>query len=225
VIHHFGHAEDAEAEREKKNGLYQSLGEKKLKANPNDPKALFEMGMAVLDHARQPAAALDYFERACELNAQYAAGWLFAGVCLVRLKRLPDALERLERTAALGLRNAVFYHAVGDAHFQAARYAEARESYAQVAVLGEASPLSDAKLGACEVHLGLVAEGIQRMRQAVASAPAFAELYDILAAGALLGGDLKLAGDTLEARLRLGETTEFHARLTAILQARMQTQL
>jgi tetratricopeptide (TPR) repeat protein len=221
VIHHFGHAEDAEAEREKKNGLYQALGEKKLKANPDDPQALLELGLAILDHARQPAAALRYFERACELNAQYAAGWLFAGVCLVRLKRLPEALERLQRTASLGLRNAVFYQALGDAHFQAARYAEAREAYAQVAVLGEASPLSEAKLGACEVHLGLVAEGIQRMRQAVASAPAFAELYDILAAGALLGGDLELAAQTAEARLRMGETTEFHARLAAILQARM----
>jgi tetratricopeptide (TPR) repeat protein len=225
VIHHFGHAEDAEAEREKKNGLYQALGEKKLQANPDDPQTLFEMGLAILDYARRPAIALGYFERACALNAQLAAGWLFAGVCLVRLGRLPEALERLERTASLGLRNAVFYQTVGDAHFQAARYAEARECYAQVAALGEASPLSEAKLGACEVHMGRVAKGIERMRQAVAEAPAFAELYDILAAGALLGGDLALAAETAEARLRLGETTEFHARLAAILAARMQAQV
>jgi tetratricopeptide (TPR) repeat protein len=221
VVHHFGHAEDAEAERAKKNDLYQALGEKKLKSSPDDPQALFEMGLSELEHARRPAAALVHFEHACRLHPGYAAGWLFAGVCLVRLNKLPEALERLEHAGSLGLRNAVFYQALGDAHFHAGRYAEARAAYAQVAGLGEDSPLSAAKMGASEVHLGSARQGIERMQRAVASAPGFPELYDILAAGALLGGDVELAAQTAQARLRIGRPTEFHMRLAAVLEAQL----
>ncbi|MGB6742510.1 MAG: glycosyltransferase [Terracidiphilus sp.] len=224
VLHHFGHAEDAEADRQKKNNLYQLLGERKLKANADDPQALIEMGMAELENARRPAVALEYFERACRLSPTSGVGWLFAGVCLVRLARLKEALERLGRAAHLGMRNALFYQAAGDAFFHGGRYAEAREAYVQVAALGEDSPLSEAKRGAAEVHLGRVQEGIERMRRAVASAPAFSELYDILATGALLGGDVELASETASARLRMGKTTEFHEQLAALLEAQLQAQ-
>jgi predicted Zn-dependent protease len=140
----------------------------------------------------------------------------------VRLMKLPEALERLDRAASLGLRNAVLYQTLGDAHFHAARYSEARNAYAQVAALGEASPLSEAKLGACEIHLGSVVEGIGRMKQAVSDAPEFGELYDMLAAGALLSGDVELAARTAEARLRLGHLTEFHVQLAALVQAKLK---
>lgn len=224
IVHHFGHAEDEEQERQRKNDLYQLLGEKKLKDNACDPQALIEMGMAELENARRPAVALDYFERACRLSPESGVGWLFAGICLVRLSRLSEAIERLGRAARLGMRNALFYQAAGDAYFHGGRYAEACAAYTQVAALGEDSPLSEAKRGAAEVHLGRTKEGIERMRQAVASAPAFSELYDILATGALLGGDWKLAAETTAARMRMGKTTEFHEQLASILQTHMNEQ-
>jgi hypothetical protein len=222
VVHHFGHAEDADLERQRKNDLYRALGEKKLKANANDAQAYIEMGYAELENARRPTVALTHFERACALSPQSAVAWLFAGACLVRLIKLPEALERLDRASGLGLRNAVFYQTLGDAHFHAGRYGEARNAYAQVAALGEASPLSEAKCGACEVHFGSVAEGIARMKKAVSDAPQFGELYDMLAAGALLGGDVELAARTAEARLRLGNLTEFHVQLAAVVQAQLK---
>jgi len=225
VVHHFGHAEDADLERQKKNDLYQALGEKKLAANANDAQAFIEMGLAELENSRRPAVALAHFERACELSPRSAVAWLFAGVCLVRLMRLPEAFQRLERAADLGMRNAVFYQALGDANFHAQRYGEAREAYAQVACLGEGSPLTEAKQGAAEVHLGSAEQGIRRMRQAVADAPSFGELYDILAAGALLGGDVELAAQTAEARLRVGKPTQFHYQLAEMLQAQWKQQV
>lgn len=221
VVHHFGHAEDAETDRQRKNDLYQDLGAKKLKANANDPQAFIELGFAELEHSRRPAVALAHFERACELSPLSAVGWLFAGVCQLRLMKLPEAMARLERAASLGLRNAVYYQALGDVHFHAARYAQAREAYATVAAMGEDSPLTEAKLGASEVHIGEVEQGIQRMRQAVISAPAFGELYDILAAGALLGGHIELAARTAEARLNVGKPTEFHFQLAVLLKAKL----
>jgi tetratricopeptide (TPR) repeat protein len=225
VVHHFGHAEDADLERKRKNDLYQELGERKLAANANDAQAFIEMGLAELENSRRPAVALMHFERACQLSPRSAVAWLFAGVCMVRLMKLSEALPCLERAATLGMRNAVFYQAMGDAHFHAGRYGEACEAYAKVARLGEGSPLTDAKQGAAEVHLGAAEQGIRRMRQAVADAPAFGELYDILAAGALLGGDVELAAQTAEARLGVGKPTEFHFQLAEILQAQSKQQV
>jgi hypothetical protein len=88
----------------------------------------------------------------------------------------------------------------------------------QVADRGEASPLSEAKRGACDVNLGSVAEGIRRIERAVEAAPACGELYDILAAASLQVGNLLLATQTLEARLLMGKPTDFHFKLAAALQ-------
>lgn len=222
IIHHFGHAEDNAVERQKKNDLYQLLGERKLKVYADDPQALMEMGIAELENARRPAVALDYFERACRARPTAAASWAFSGVCLLEMGRPLAALERLRRAAELGLRNAMVFQAAGDANFHAGRYGEACAAYAQVAMLGEDSPLSEAKRGAAEVHVGRVQEGIGRMRLAVANAPAFTELYDILATGALLGGDLVLAAETVETRMRMGKTTEFHEQLATLIAAQAQ---
>jgi tetratricopeptide (TPR) repeat protein len=224
IVHHFGHAEDASEERHQKDALYQTLGEKKLKANPNDPQALLELGLAELEHARRPETALALFERASHLSPQSAAAWLYAGVCLVRLAKIPEALEKLEQAANLGLETGVYFQALGDAHFQAGHFAQASAAYMRLAPLGETSPLSETKLGACEVRLGLVEQGTRRMQQAIAAAPEYAELYDILAAAALLSGNLAVAVDSMEARLRLGNPTAFHIQLVSAIQAQFNQQ-
>jgi Tfp pilus assembly protein PilF len=219
VVHHFGHAEDAEADRQNKDELYRLMGERKLAGNREDPQAIIEMGLAELEQAQRPAAALAHFERACELSPESAVAWLFAGVCLVRLARLPDALVRLDRAANLGLRNGMLYQAAGAAHFHSGHFAQARAAYEQVSAMGESSPLSEAKLGACEVNLGLSAEGIRRIQQAVASNPDFLELHDILTAASLRAGDLLLAAQTSQARLRMGKVTDLHFKLAAVVEA------
>jgi tetratricopeptide (TPR) repeat protein len=219
IVHHFGHAEDPESARLRKNDLYQSLSQKKVSSDPRDPQALFELGLGELEHLRRPAAALSLFEQACVLSPGYAVAWLFAGVCLVRMGNAPEALRRLARAAELGLRNSVFWQTLGDARFYTGRYAEARAAYTAATHQGEAAPLSLAKLGASEVHLGLTNQGLRRIESAIASDPGFPELYDILAAAALLAGDLRLAAQTNQTRMRLGNTTEFHTRLAALLHA------
>jgi tetratricopeptide (TPR) repeat protein len=224
IVHHFGHAEDDSEERQQKDEFYQTLGEKKLKANPNDPQALLEMGLAELEHAHRPETALALFERASQLSPQSAAAWLYAGVCLVRLSKIPEALEKLEQAASLGLETGVYFQALGDAYFQAGHFAQASAAYMRLVSIGETSPLSEPKLGACEVRLGLVEQGTRRMQQAIATAPEYAELYDILAAAALLSGNLPVAVKTVEARLRLGHPTAFHVQLVAAIQAQFEQQ-
>jgi len=219
IVHHFGHAEDGEEGRRSKDALYHELGEKKLRANPDDAQAILEMGLSELEHSRNPQAALGHFERVCQLTPGTATAWLFAAICMVRLGRVPEALARLERAAQLGLETALLQQTIGDAYFQGGQFADARLAYLRLAYLGQASPLSAAKLGACEVHLGLAEEGLRRIQQAIAGAPEYAELYDILAAAALLAGNVPLAAGALEMRLQLAAGTEFHERLRAAIES------
>src|SRR6202020_2762114 len=109
VIHHFGQAEDAEAVRRGKNELYQELGRKKIQSDPNDARGYFELGLGELEHYRRPAAALAYFEHAASLMPRYAAAWLFAGICLVRVGKNAEALRQIAMAHGLGLRTPVLY--------------------------------------------------------------------------------------------------------------------
>jgi tetratricopeptide (TPR) repeat protein len=217
IVHHFGHAEDAGAKRQGKNLLYHRLGQRKLAAQPDDPQAMLELGVDELEYARHPLEALAYMEEACARNPRYAMAWLYAGICLVRLGRLPEALERLARAEELGLRTPVLYQTLGDAHFHGGRYAEAQDAYAR----GGGSPLTLAKLGAAKVRLGHHEEGIRHMREAVSSDPQFAELYDILAAGAFLGGNPQVAAEAAETRLGLGKVKAAHFQMAAALRAHL----
>lgn len=218
VVHHFGHVHDSEQIRRDKDELYHKLGEKKLEADPTDVQALMELGLSELEHRKDPRAALHYFNLARRLRPDLAAAWLHSGVCLSRLQRPADALRYLERAAAYGLTTGVLYQAIGDAHFQAGHFKEAHAAYTQVAGRGEASPLSEAKRGACEVHLGQKQAGLSRMQEAIRSAPHSAELLDILAAGALLSGDSGLAIRTMQSRIAMGSLTQFHTQFVAILE-------
>jgi tetratricopeptide (TPR) repeat protein len=220
IVHHFGHAEDSAAARDQKNDLYQSLIEKKLSADPCDAQSLFELGLSKLEHRRCPAQALAHFEQACVADPDCAAAWLFAAVCVIRMGNPSKAFPHLARAAGLGLRNAAFFQTLGDACFHSGSYNDARNAYAAATQNGEAAPLAVAKLGASEVHLGLTAQGLCRIEEAIAGDPGFPELYDILAAAALLAGDLPLAARTARSRIALGNTSEFHTRLADLIEAR-----
>lgn len=221
VIHHLGHVEDSDQVRQGKNELYQKLGLNKLKALPTDHRAHFELGLGEFEHYRRPASALAYFERACELNPQHAPSSLFAGICLIRMGRPAEALARLHRAHTNGLRSPILYESIGDAYFHSGQYVNAREAYERAIAAGGISPLCSAKLGASEVHLGLVDQGLRRMQEAVDANGEFGELYDILVAGALLGGNLPLAAQAAEARLKIGKPRSSHFQLAAALQARL----
>ena len=221
VIHHLGQGEDSTETRQRKNELYQELGLKKLQANPTDPRASYELGLGELEHYRRPAEALQYFERACELDPKFAPAWLYAGICLVRLNRLSEAKERLSKARRLGPRTAVLEEAFGDACFHSGHYEQATHYYASAQALGCASALTKAKLGASEVCIGLVGQGLRRLEMAVASEPEFSELYDILVAAAVKGGKLALAAEAAEKRLTMGSPEEFHFQIAAELRARV----
>ncbi len=201
VIHHFGYVEDSKQTRKDKNELYHQLGEEKLRANPDDAHACFELGKSELEHRRNPAAALGLFKRASEMNPLRAEFWIFIGVSLLRLGRPQEAIVRLQRARELGSLSAVLYEAMGDAFYHRGDFGPACIEYERC---GGVSALVESKHGAAEVRMGLTVQGLKRMRNAVARAPEYAELYDILAAGAWMAGDHALAIEAARARLSVG---------------------
>jgi pentatricopeptide repeat protein len=224
VLHHFGFVRDSEEKRRSKYDFYHALGEAKLGKTPGDVQTLIELGISYLEHHKNPEAALEHFTTAREIDPKCATAWLYSGVCLSRLNKADQALAHLERAKELGLYSGVLYQAQGDAHFKNGNFAEADRAYAEMERRGEASPLTEAKRGASKIHLGQIEAGLSRIQRAVSSAPHSGELYDILASAALLAGQLPLAVQAMQARIPLGNLTDFHQQLVALLQARFNEQ-
>jgi tetratricopeptide (TPR) repeat protein len=224
IVHHFGFVHDSGQARQIKNDIYHALGEDKLRRMPNDPQALQDLGISELEHRKNPASALGYFEKARQIGPQLARLWLYSGICLSRLQRGSEALEYLDHASSLGLQTGVLYQAIGDTHFQMENFALANQAYTTMAERGDSSPIAEAKRGVCQVRLGQVVTGIARIQRVVAESPDAAELYDILATTALLVEDLPLAVQTMQARVRLGNLTSFHTQLVSVIQAKFNQQ-
>jgi tetratricopeptide (TPR) repeat protein len=221
VIHHFGFVEDSEEERKVKCELYQQLGWRKVRENPQDDWAFYELGLGELEHRRDPAAALACFQRALELNPQLQGAWLYAGICLTRLVRLPEALEHLRRAAQMETRSVLLAEAIGDVYFHSGDCARALRCYEQAAQFAMVSAVIDCKRGACEVSVGGSAAGLKRIEAAVAREPEAGELYEIWAAAALLAGQTQLAAKVARQRLAVGNAPAVSFIVAAGLEGRM----
>ncbi len=217
VIHHFGHVEDAAAERARKNEQYQKIGVAHLRAHPTDARSCFELGLGELEHFHRPEAALKSFERAARLKPDDAASWIFQGVCLVRLRRFDEALGMLRNAEGMQPKNIVLQETLGDAHFHSKRFLEAATHYERATSLGSGSALVQAKLGAALVHLGCKAEGMELVDAALAAEPEFAELHDLGTAAAMLAGEAARSAQLAVRRLMLGKVQAFHYVLAVSL--------
>jgi hypothetical protein len=215
IIHHLGIAEDATVERNRKMEYYRELGRKKLCDDPNDVRAYCELGLAELEHFRDPGTALPYFTRAVELKPDSKLLWTYTGICQIRLGKLQDGLASLGRAEQFGACGAVHLEAKGDAYYHLERFGDAQRSYEAATVAGNRSSVLESKLGVCEVRLGSVDAGLRRIQDAIKREPEFGELYDILVATALFAGDRTLAVKTAEHRLGVGVPSAERFLLTA----------
>lgn len=222
VIHHFGYVEEQAAVRKKKDAGYYQLALQKVRSHPEHFQAQLDAGMGALDHAHDPAAALPYFLRVCAMKPGNATGWLYAGICHTRLGRYAEAKEDLSRAAVIDPANSLVHRSRGDACFHSADYAAARDAYALGLALGDAAPLSQAKLGAALVQLGEPAEGLRMLEDAIKREPFAGELYDILASTALLAGRYDRACSAAKQRLAMPGVTEFHVVLAATVHLHAQ---
>ena len=201
VIHHFGFVEGPEQARKDKCELYQQLGRQKVRDNPQDDWAHYELGLGELEHYHDPTAALASFEWSRGLNPANRNAWVYAGICLTRLGRLSEALDRLRHAITMGVRSSLLFEAIGDVFFQQGDFCQAAHWYEQI---GLPSALVDCKRGACQVSMGNSAVGLQCIQDAVAREPEAGELYEIWAAAALQAGDEMTAGAVAKRRLSVG---------------------
>jgi hypothetical protein len=217
TIHHFGYVEDSSDAKQRKGDFYYRLALDKLKAAPGSYQANLDAGRAELDHARRPAAALPYFETACEIKPGAFAAWLHAGICLVHMGRYAEALDSLARAAQLDGSKPLLHSTIGDAHFQLGSYARACDGYGAAHVLGDASSLTAAKWGAAEVQLGRQNSGLAKIRGAIAQSPHLGELYEILAGAAFLSGEHQDACEAADWRLTMEDAKPYHFVLAATI--------
>lgn len=217
VIHHFGYVEDAAAHRFQKETLYYSLALKKVHESPNSYQAVLGAGIAELDHAKQAKAALPYFEKAIDLCPYNSSGWVYKGLCLTRLGRYAEALKHVHRAIGMDRANALANSTLGDIYLQMGDHNNAHSAYERAIKLGDASPLSLAKLGVAEVNLGHTEAGMMRVEDALGQSPDNAELYDIYATTAFLAGRRVDACDVANRRLSMKGASAFNFILAATL--------
>jgi tetratricopeptide (TPR) repeat protein len=217
VIHHFGQVEDPPQTRRRKNQLYDQIGVQHLEQNSTDSRTHFELGLVQLEHHRCPEQALPHFLQSTQLDPRSAEAWLFAGICHLRLSHFEPALQALTQSERLVPNSIVLQESLGDAHFHLQDYICAAHAYTRAHALGGTSALIEAKRGACEVQLGQIALGLEKVERALRREPDFVELYDVAAATALLAGNLQLATRIAVQRTRLAKSTAFHFTFAAAL--------
>jgi tetratricopeptide (TPR) repeat protein len=216
VVHHFGFVEGPEEVRHAKNEYYHGLGTKKVRENPRDAWAHYELGLSELEHRRNPAAALLCFEQARALNPGNRDALVYAGICLTRMGRIDEARKYLEN-ASNGLPSRLLAEALGDVYFQQGQDAEALRCYE----IAGSSPVLECKRGACQVRLGEQAAGLARIQTAVAREPNAGELHEIWAAALLQAGEIAAAAQVAQRRLSLSRPPAASFLVAALLEAHL----
>ncbi|MBB5061153.1 glycosyltransferase involved in cell wall biosynthesis [Granulicella aggregans] len=217
LIHHFGYVEDTTVRRSQKENLYYSLALKKVLGSPESYEAVLGAGIAELDHAKQAATALPYFEKAISLCPYQPGGWVYNGVCLTRLGRYDEALQHIHRATSLDPNHALATSTLGDVYLQTGDHKNSRLAYERAIQLGDASPLTLAKLGAAEVNLGHSESGMARVETALSQSLDNTELYDIYATAAFLAGRPIDACEVANRRLSMKGLSAFNFVLAATL--------
>jgi len=221
LIHHLGFIADGQT-LARKYEFYRDLGREKIRENPDDASAHFELGIEEYEHFHNNDEALKLFARACELNPRFGVAWLFYGLALSRAGRHREALACLDRAEAGGGKVSLVAEGKGDACYGVGDFSAARRSYLKALdLLGDSSQI-ESKLGLTEVRLGRSEEGLAHLRKAIEQEPETAEPYDRLIAAYAWLGRLPDAADTAEAKLARTEPQPGHFMRAASLRAQLQ---
>ncbi|MFN6962754.1 MAG: trypsin-like peptidase domain-containing protein [Pyrinomonadaceae bacterium] len=117
------------------------------------------------------ARALPYFERATEIDANYAEAWYQAGYCYGVLGRHSDALRASRQAARLRPEWAQVYVNIGASSFALGQYKDALEAYKQAAKLDDDNGEIQYALGLTLNKLGRTDEEILAYKRALTFKP------------------------------------------------------
>jgi tetratricopeptide (TPR) repeat protein len=197
LIHHFGFLRGPKV-RGAKAVYYRDLGRLKVKEEPDNPFAWFELGIVEHRTFQNRDVALSCFQQTVKLHPPFTRAWLFMAMIYIDQDRPFDALLALEQTdtteEAAGFRERLR----GDAYYNLGQIAQARSAYRNALSFGEDKPMIQSRLGLTEVRLGDFEAGLARLRQAIEEAPHQAELHDRLVKALLVAEDVSGAAEAAE---------------------------
>ena len=178
-IHHFGMVRDEET-LAKKIVFYRNLGLQKLADVPNNAQAHFEVGIVELENLGNPAGALPFFERACELNPKFGEAWFFAGKAQFALGQYASAIRSLTQAESIPRAKPAVSELAGDTNYNLGNYEAAARCYKRSLRVAPQSASVRSKLGLAEARSGRHSGGLRLLREAIAAEPGNPELYDRL---------------------------------------------
>ena len=207
LIHHFGMADGDAAAQERKTIYYRELSRKKVAEMPGNAQAHLELGILELDFFKSNRAALDSFERACELNPRLGVAWFFAGVANLRLGGFATAVRCFESAEKFGQDAAETLELRGDAEYNGGHFAQARRSYGRAIQRAGKQPALESKLGLAEVRSGSALEGIRRLNDAKRAAPRDRAVHDRLIGALIFTGRVEDASHAAEDKISETDAT------------------
>jgi Tfp pilus assembly protein PilF len=144
-----------------------------LKADPQEARAWFLLGVIAADHDN-PGRAAELFEKAVALAPAAPRHHAHLGRCLVALNRRNEALEAAERAAALAPGDALTLDTIGVVFTRAGRHERALPFFQRAAALAPDNPSFQYNLAAALQFAGDFTAADQAYEKALAKDP---ELY------------------------------------------------
>lgn len=160
---------------------FASLNSETQKNKRAAAQSLYSQGLGILsrdDYAR----ALPYFEKAVDIDPNYAEAWYQAGFCLGMLGRHAEALKASRQAAKLRPDWAETYINIGASSFALGQYKEAAEAYKQATRLDAGNADAQYALGLSLNKLGRSDEEILAYKRAIAVKPDFSDALEQLGA-------------------------------------------
>jgi len=133
-------------------------------------QSLYALGLAQISRDDY-TKAVAYFDRATEIDPNYAEAWYQAGFCYGMLGKHADALKASRRAAALRPEWAETFVNVGASSFALGQFKDAVEAYRQATRLAPYNPDAQFALGLSLNKLNRTDEEILAYKRAVAQKP------------------------------------------------------
>jgi tetratricopeptide (TPR) repeat protein len=149
---------------------FSSLSAETQKNKRSAAQTLYSQGLGILsrdDFAR----ALPYFEKAVDVDPNYAEAWYQAGFCYGMLGRHADALKASRRAAQLRPEWAQTFLNIGASSFALGQFKDAVDAYRQAVKLDENNSDAQYALGLSLGKLGRTDEEILAYKRALAIKP------------------------------------------------------
>src|SRR5579871_5626845 len=142
------------------------MGEAKVRENPRDAQAHFELGLELFEHFGAAPdllrEALQHFTVAAKLNPKLSVAWLFQGLACLKLGHDRRAVDCLHRAKRAMRDTAIIAESEGDAQFNLGDLPAAEQAYRRALKLSPESPTVESKLGLACVRAGRGDAGIDR---------------------------------------------------------------